>query len=164
MSRAPELTRRRELTHSERGSTLLLFPAAILIMVALAAMTVDSSIAFLAQRELANATAAAANDAAAKAVSDASFYEQNRIELSAATVEAVALDRVRSLVDHARHHDLSIDAEAQPPAAAGCAWTVRVHASSRVDELFARAIPGGPRRASVEARSSASPRQGSGSC
>ena len=136
----------------------------MLIVVALAAMAVDSSIAFLAQRELANATAAAANDAAAEAVSDASFYQQNRIELSAATVEAVAVDRVLSLVDRARHHDLAVEAEAVPPTAAGCAWTVRVRASSRVDELFARAIPGGTGRTDVRATSSAAPHQDSAVC
>ena len=45
----------------QRGSTLLLFPAALLIMLVLAAITVDSAIAFMAQRQLVNATAAAAN-------------------------------------------------------------------------------------------------------
>jgi Flp pilus assembly protein TadG len=142
----------------------MLFPAAVLIMVALAAMAVDSSIAFLAQRELANATAAAANDAAAQAVSDAAFYEQNRIELSASTVESVAVDRVLSLVDQARHHGLSVEAEAAPPAGPGCGWTVRVRASSQVDELFARALPGGTGRVDVRAQSSASPRQDATAC
>lgn len=142
----------------------MLFPAAILIMVALAAMAVDSSIAFLAQRELANATAAAANDAAAQAVSDSAFYEQDRIELSASTVESVAVDRVHSLVDRSRHHGLSVEAVAEPPAGPGCGWTVRVRASSQVDELFGRALPGGTGRADVRARSSAVPRQDAGVC
>lgn len=158
------MRRHPELRNPERGSTLLLFPAAVLIMVALAAMAVDSSIAFLAQRELANATAAAANDAAAEAVSDSSFYRDNRIELTAATVEAVAVSRVLSIVDQNRHHDLSVEAEAVPPSAAGCAWTVRVRAASRVDELFARALPGGTGRVNVRARASASPRQDSDLC
>lgn len=148
----------------ERGSTLLLFPAAVLIMMALAAMTVDSSIAFLAQRELANAAAAAANDAASEAVSDASFYEQDRIELSAAAVEAVARDRVFSLVDTSRHHDLTVDALALPPTAPGCPWTVRVTASSRVDALFAKAMPGGSGRTDVRARASATPQQNARLC
>jgi Flp pilus assembly protein TadG len=148
----------------EGGSTLLLFPAALLIMVALAAMAVDSSIAFLAQRQLTNATAAAANDAAAEAISDRSFYEGNRIELSAATVEAAAVDRVYQLVDQRRHHDLAVLAEAAPPVAAGCPWTVRVQASSRVDELFGKALPGSRRVVDVRAQSTAAPRQGIGGC
>ena len=148
----------------ERGSTLLLFPAALLIMVALAAMTVDSAIAFLAQRELINATAAAANDAATQALSDSSFYEDNRIELSAAAVEAIAVDRVFAVVDTGRHRDLTVTAEAVAPTAAGCAWTVRVAASSTVDELFGKAMPGSSGTAAVSARSSAAPKQTAIAC
>ena len=148
----------------EAGSTLLLFPAGLLIMVALAAMTVDSAIAFMAQRQLMNATAAAANDAATEALSDRAFYEGNRLELTPAAVEAVAVDRVLSLVDQARHHGLSVSAQAIPPAGPGCAWTVRVSASSRVDELFGKAMPGSSGEVAVHAQSTASPRQGVGSC
>lgn len=143
---------------------LLLFPAALLIMVALAAITVDSAIAFMAQRQLLNATAAAANDAATQALSDRAFYENDRLELSPSTVESVAVDRVFQLVDTARHHALAVTAQASPPAAAGCAWTVRVHASSRVDELFGKAMPGSSGQVAVHAQSTASPRQGAGEC
>jgi Flp pilus assembly protein TadG len=135
----------------------------VLIMVALAAMAVDSSIAFLAQRELTNATAAAANDAATEALSDRSFYQGDRLELSASAVEAVAVDRVFQLVDQTRHHDLAVQADALPPTGAGCSWTVRVVASSKVDELFGRALPGS-RAVAVRAQSTASPRQGNSTC
>ncbi len=150
--------------HPERGSTLLLFPAALLIMVALAAMTVDSAIGFMAQRELMNATSAAANDAATEALSDSSFYQGDVIELSPAAVEGIAVDRVLQLIDELRHHDLSVSAEAVAPAGPGCAWTVRVTASSRVDELFGRAMPGSDGTVAVRATSAASPRQADGSC
>ena len=148
----------------ERGSTLLLFPAALLVMVALAAMTVDSAIAFMAQRQLLNATAAAANDAATGALSDATFYRDNRIELSPGVVEAIAVGRVFQLVDTARHRGLAVSAEAVPPVAAGCAWTVRVSASSRVDELFGRALPGSDGTVAVSARSTAKPQQAATGC
>jgi len=133
-------------------------------MVTLAAITVDSAIAFQAQRELANATAAAANDAATQALSDRAFYEDDRIELSSTAVEDVAVNRVRALVDLARHHDLDVRAVATGPAAAGCSWTVRVTASSRVDELFGRAMPTSDGQVAVRATSTASPRQGPGTC
>ena len=149
---------------AERGSTLLLFPTALLIMVALAAITVDSAIAFLAQRELVNATAAAANDAATEALSDSAFYEADRIELTPSAVEVVAVDRVRALVDTTRHHGLTVTAEALAPTGAGCAWTVRVVASSRVDELFGKALPGSSGQVAVRAQSTASPRQTDGRC
>ena len=48
----------------------------MLIVLVLAAITVDSSIAFLAQRELANATAAQANDAAGEVVDGHAFYQR----------------------------------------------------------------------------------------
>ena len=148
----------------ERGSTLLLFPAGLLIMVALAAVAVDSAIAFLAQRELVNATAAAANDAGTEALADRAFYQGNRLELSAAAVEAVAVDRVFQLVDEDRHHRLVVAAEARAPVRAGCGWTVTVTASSRVDELFARALPGSAGQVDVRATSRASPRQDGEEC
>ena len=100
---------------------LLLFPAAVLVVVVLAAVAVDSSIAFLGERQLANATAAAANDAAAVAVSDRSFYEDDRIELDPATVERVAVTRTVAALGGGRHHDLQVEAHAVPPAARGCA-------------------------------------------
>jgi Flp pilus assembly protein TadG len=148
----------------ERGSTLLLFPAAVLIVVVLAAMAVDTSIAFLAQRELANATEAAANDAASRAIADPAFYRDDRVELSAAAVAEVAEERVRQLVDGDRHHGLTVRADARPPTGAGCPWTVRVEASSRVDHLFARALPGTGADVAVHATSVAAPRQAAGAC
>ena len=151
-------------SRGERGSVLLLFPAALLIMVALAAMAVDSAVAFLAQRELTNATAAAANDAATEALSDRSFYQGNRIELSPSAVETVAVDRVRALIDESRHHDLTVRADAVPPAGAGCAWTVRVVASSRVDEVFGKALPGSSGSVAVRAQSTAGPKQSDTQC
>ena len=148
----------------ERGSTLLLFPAALLIMVALAAMTVDSAIGFMAQRELVNATAAAANDAATEALSDRAFYQNDQISLSPGDVEALAVDRVRRLVDSQRHRGLAVVVVATSPTGAGCAWTVQVTATSQVDELFGRAMPGSDGRIAVRASSTASPRQAAGGC
>ncbi|MGI8807245.1 MAG: hypothetical protein ACR2KK_05300 [Acidimicrobiales bacterium] len=148
----------------DRGSTLLLFPAALLIMVALAAMTVDSAIGFLAQRQLANATAAAANDAATQALSDSSFYEGNRVELMPSAVETVAVARVYSLIDEARHHELVVTAEAVAPVAPGCPWTVRVAAASWVEELFGRAMPGSDGRVAVRAESAAWPQRSAVLC
>jgi Flp pilus assembly protein TadG len=148
----------------ERGSVLLLFPAAFLVMIALAAMTVDSAIAFLAQRELVNATAAAANDAATQALSDSSFYVGNRVELSPSGVEAIAVARINALVDRSRHHNLVVRAEVVAPPAVGCAWRVRVTASSSVDELFGKALPQSSGQVTVRAQSVASPRQTAASC
>jgi Flp pilus assembly protein TadG len=140
---------------------LLLFPAAILIMVALAAITVDSAITFMAQRELVNATAAAANDVATQALSDRAFYQDDSIELSEAAVRTMAVERVQGLLDETRHHGLAVDARA---TSVGCVWTVTVTATSRVDELFGRAMPGSQGDVAIRATSTASPRQSAGPC
>lgn len=142
----------------------MLFPAAFLIMIALAAMTVDNAVAFLARRELVNATAAAANDAATQAISDTSFYTGNRVELSPSGVQAVAVARIYAIVDRSRHHGLVVQAEAVPPVRAGCAWSVRVTASSRVDEIFGKALPGSSGQVAVKAQATASPRSNTGTC
>jgi hypothetical protein len=76
----------------------------------------------------------------------------------------VAETRVRELLDPDRHHLLSVQAEARPPAGAGCPWTVRVQASSRVDHLFGAAIPGTAAAMAVHASSVAAPRQRAGGC
>ncbi|HVF14697.1 MAG TPA: hypothetical protein VM942_08865 [Acidimicrobiales bacterium] len=148
------------MADQQRGSVLLLFPAAVLIVMVLAAITVDTSIAFLAQRELANATAAAANDAAGRAVDSEAFYQSDRIELDADGVEAVAAERVRLAIDQTRHRALEVRVAASPPAGPGCPWTVSVTASSRVPYVFAKALPGGPDEANVRASSVAGPEQG----
>ena len=57
----------------ERGSVLLLVPAGLLVLLVLAAIAVDGAVVFLAQRELAGAAAAAANDAAT-GVDEGAFY------------------------------------------------------------------------------------------
>lgn len=138
---------------------LLLFPAAVLMVVAMAAVAVDSSIAFLGERELANATAAAANDAAGLAVSDRAFYEGGRIELDPAVVERVAVGRVRAALDGGRHRALAVEARALPPAGPGCGWTVRVSARARLAYIFSPAVPGAPDSVTVGAATVAGPRQ-----
>ena len=131
----------------------------MLIVLVLAAMAVDTSIAFMGQRELANATAAAANDAASQAVDNTAFYTQDRIQLDPVAVESLAVAKVRAAVDQTRHAGLSVQAVAVPPATADCPWTVKVTASSRVSYVFAKAIPGGPHEADIHASAIAGPAQ-----
>ena len=58
---------RRRRTRAERGTVLLLFPAAVFILCVLGALVVDSASATMRRRELQSAADAAANDAAALA-------------------------------------------------------------------------------------------------
>ena len=141
----------------QRGSVLLLFPVGVLAVLVLAALAVDASIAFLGERELSGAVAAAANDAASEALSNRAFYGEGRLALDAAEVERVAEARVRSSLDAGRHLGLTVRATALAPSAASCAWSVHVTATARVRYLFARALPGASDEAFVDASAAASP-------
>src|SRR3954451_5221390 len=70
----------------------MLFPAAILIVVLLAGLTVDGTARYLTHRTLADAAQAAANDAAGAGVRTEDFVAGDGVPLDRATAErAVAL-------------------------------------------------------------------------
>ncbi|MEW6154271.1 MAG: hypothetical protein AB1673_09835 [Actinomycetota bacterium] len=147
----------------ERGSVLLLFPAGVMIVIVLAAVAVDSSIAFLGEREVAAAVAAAANDAATEALADDAFYGRGTVELHDDEVARVAEARVRASLDPGRYRSLQVRAEVvRPPG--GCTWSLRVEASAWVRYLFAPALPGGPDDALVDAATTSRPVQEGASC
>ncbi len=146
------------------GSVLLLLPAAVLAVLVMAAITVDAAVAFLAQREVANAAAAAANDAATLGLSQAEFYGGGQVALDAGAVQAVAVAEVRAALDAGRHRDLTVTADVVPPTGPGCPWSVTVRASSEVDYVFAPIVPGAAEQAQVSATARSQPQQGLGGC
>lgn len=97
----------------EAGSTLLLVPSAVLVLFLLTALAVDGAATFLAQRELADACAAAANDAATVALEPSSLYgaggpPAQDVDLDRAV--AIAQSRVAALATRWRHPvDASVD-------------------------------------------------------
>lgn len=131
----------------DRGSVLLLMPAAVLVLVVLAAICVDFSIAFLGEREVANAAGAAANDVAAHV--DADHYRRTgevriRCDEADAIAEASFAARTPSWL------------RAGGVRVTECAGDrVTVEADAEVGYVFSRAIPGAADRAQVHARSSA---------
>jgi hypothetical protein len=131
----------------------------LLAVVVLAAIAVDTSVAFMGERELSSAVAAAANDAATEALSNAGFYRRGGVELDDREVERVAVDRVRGSVDAGKYLGLAVRARVLRPSAGGCAWSLRVEASATVRYVFAPALPGGPDEARVDAAATASPFQ-----
>jgi hypothetical protein len=134
------------------------------VVVILAAITVDSTVMFLGQREVANAVAGAANDAASMGIGNSSFYRAGAVELDPGTAERLATERVRAALDDDRFRDLRVEV-AVVPGGPGCAPAVRVHASATVGYVFARALPGAPARATVEAQSvAAAAKSTSGPC
>lgn len=142
---------------SERGSVLLLFPVGILAVVVMAAMAVDASIAFLGEREMAGAVAAAANDAAGAALSNRAFYRRGTVELDGGEVARVAEARVRTSLDGSRYRGLQVRAWVIRPSASSCGWALRVEASASVRYVFAPALPGGSDEARVDAGATSRP-------
>ncbi len=101
----------------EAGSTLLLVPSAVLVLLLLTALAVDGAASFLAQRELADACAGAANDAATAALDPGRLYGA-----SGAPVQDVDLDRAIAIAQSrvapltARwHHPVEARAETDGP-------------------------------------------------
>jgi hypothetical protein len=127
----------------------MLMPAAVLVMMVLGSIAVDSARLLLAQRELADAAAAAANDAVAAALSHDAFYRSGgRLEVDAAaatrTVDAAVLARApQGLVVH-------------EPVVTVVGRQVCVELRATVEPLFARVVPGAGGTRVVRARATAS--------
>jgi hypothetical protein len=129
----------RERHGEEAGTALMLMPAGVLIVLVLGALAVDSAILFLGERELADLTAAAANDAATVALLEEPFYRCGRLQLDedeartvAATVTAARSSDAVSLTEI----DVMVDNTASPPE-------VTVAAAGTVRLVFTPALPGG---------------------
>src|ERR1700710_2147050 len=75
------------MANRERGSVLMLFPAAVLIVVLLAGLTVDGTARYLTHRTLADAAQAAANDATGAGVQTDDFVTGDGVPLDRAAVE-----------------------------------------------------------------------------
>jgi hypothetical protein len=113
----------------ERGSVLMLLPAAVLVLFVLAGISVDAAVTFTQQRQLVAAAGDAANDAAS-ALARAGVYGGGEVSLDRAEVDRT----VRQVLA-----EDGIDADA--------AWsvdgtTVTLRLTRRVDLIFTRAVPG----------------------
>lgn len=127
----------------------MLMPAGVLIVLLLAGLAVDSAILFLGERELADLTSAAANDAATAAIVPEPFYDCGRLvldeERAGQVADAVAALRVSDAVT-LTGIDIVVRNDVVPPE-------VEVAAAGRVRLIFTPALPGRPRTRVVSARS-----------
>ena len=101
----------------EAGSTLLLMPSAVLVLFLLTALCVDGAAGFLAQRELANVCAGAANDAATVALDRGQLYGGGGPPVQEVDVDqAVAIAQSRAAPLAAKwRHAVEAAAEAEGP-------------------------------------------------
>lgn len=129
----------------------MLVPAAILVLLVLGSITVDFSLAFLAQRELTGAAAAVANDTATAALSDRSFYgggpeaTPGRIEIDDELAARFA-EQALELRAPASVRDAAVE-RVRAPGNQVC-----VVLTGRVEYIFAKAIPGRARGRLVTGR------------
>ena len=126
----------------------MLVPAGFLVLMVLASISVDSAVTYLAQRQLGDALAGAANDAATAGIDDPVFYAGHGVVLDPASTDLAVC---RSLVaeDIARLHHLAVSIGVNGAE-------VRVDASATVDAVFGRLVPGfGRRRVSATATAEA---------
>lgn len=120
----------------ERGTVLLLMPVAVLVLLVLGGLCVDFGSVYAAQRQLDDAAAAAANDAATRSVDLELVQQGGSVVLLAGDARRVAehsvaakrLDRLAAEVT-----EVVVGADGQ---------SVTVTVEGRVPFIFGRALPG----------------------
>lgn len=133
----------------DRGSVLMLVPAGVLVVLVLAALTVDLSLVHLARREVVAGAEAAANDAVTAGLDEAAFRAGRGYRLDHTRVGAVVQAALagRGLLDRLE----------RPPRIEISGTTVSVSVTLRVDYVFARALPGATNSTVVSATGTATP-------
>lgn len=112
---------------------LALVPAGFLVLIVLGAIAVDSAVGFLGQRQLGDALAGAANDAAAAAVANSTFYRGGAVTLDPAVA---AGDVCQSLAaQHPNLGNLRVSMAIAGP-------TIALRGTATVGEVFGSALPG----------------------
>ena len=134
---------RRRLPRAETGSALILVPAAVLVLVVLAAIAVDTAAVFLGQRQLAEAAATAATDAAG-AISEPTFYRTGTITLDPSEAQRLAVASTAA-------EDLHAVKLVGPIDVTVAGRQVCVSLTGEVPVVFGRALPGIPRATTVHA-------------
>jgi hypothetical protein len=126
------------------GSVLILVPATVLVLLVLGVVAVDSSVAYLAQRQLADFTAGAADRAAATALDQPAFYGSGRLRIDPDAAQLV----VEAAETAAQRGGLDISSVNVTVGPDGRSVTVAASATARA--VFGLAV-GGQRSFTVRA-------------
>ena len=120
----------------EAGSTLVLMPIAVLILLGLAAVAVDAAVVHLGQLRLSDLAAGLARDAVA-AIDEQAFYEQGRVEVVGERVLQRRDARLAALAEDPGFTEVRCDeiTVVGDRATVGCTATVR--------PIFGVVLPGG---------------------
>jgi hypothetical protein len=133
-----------QMFRDERGSTLILMPAAFLIVLVMASIAIDMSLVLLRQRQAADLAAAAANDATTAGAADPRGLGANRFAVSAGRAQAV-VDRIVAA-------DELAPLVVGRPVVVADGDQVEVSLDVRAELIFAGVIPGAPDEMVVHAR------------
>ena len=132
----------------DRASTLLLFPAALLIVVVLAAVTVDLARLHLARRDLDDLAAAIGNDVTTLGIDETELRRTGAYRLDPVRVRELVTSAAR-----ARQSDLVQGVRAETGLVDDRTVHLRLRASIALP--FTRALPGARSRVTVDADATA---------
>lgn len=128
--------------HDDRGSALLLIPASVLVVLAMAVMCVDFAIVHLAQREAVDAAAQAGNDVVSAAFDVDAFFASGDVLIDEGRATAAAQASVASR-ETAHLESLSVS----DLALVDGRTAVQVQVTATVRTIFAPAVlPGWSQR------------------
>jgi hypothetical protein len=130
--------RLRRRASTEQGSVLMLVPAGFLILVTLAALAVDSAADYLAQQQLHDSLASAANDAVTAGLSNQAFYAAGAVSIDAAAAGRVVCLTMAAQSDR-ELHGLQLRMAVNRTA-------IRLQGTATVNAVFGRDVPGFGRR------------------
>lgn len=117
----------------EEGSVLALVPAGFLVLIILGAIAVDSAVGFLGQRQLGDTLAGAANDAAAAAVANSTFYRGGGVSLDPTVAAGEVCQSLAA--QHPNLGNLQVSMAIDGPA-------IALRGTATVHEVFGNALPG----------------------
>ena len=132
----------------DRGTTLLFFPAALLVMVVLASITVDFARLHLGQRQADDLAAATANDAVTVGLDETAIRSGAGYRLDVSRVDAV-------VAGHLAGADRSTLRGVTARGSVQGARSVTVTVAAHVPLAFAHAVPGTPASVGIRARATA---------
>lgn len=138
----------------EKGSTLVLVPAAVLVLLILAALAIDSAVTFLGQRQLASACFDAANDAATLALDPRVAAGSNA---GPAAIDQGVAQSVGDAAAARLNHNYMVNAHCY--ASVDAQGAVHMHGVADVRLVFAPALPGRRLTTHVDVQVVAAPMQ-----
>jgi hypothetical protein len=126
------LTSKVSCADGEEGSTLALMPAAVLVLLLLATLAVDSAAAYLGQRRVADLAAGLANDTISGLSEDA-FYAAGEVAVSPTRAARRQREVLALVAEDPAFRDVRCDLAVDGPLAT-------VTCEARVEPIFGRAL------------------------